>query len=101
MCCADLSVSKGHGIKHHDGLYAPENMHVRIFNYLDDKFPGNGNAVFKESAKDNGKNSFVNGAQGGVGSDYFSMCFGEHIPDDVDLVIIELGELTVDVAGEG
>jgi hypothetical protein len=65
----------------------------------------------------NGKNGFVNGAQGGTGesyslsilrrllllslngmsrvelmpgTDYFSMCFGEHIPDEVDLVLIDM-----------
>lgn len=32
----------------------------------------------------------VNGAVPATGSDYYSMCFGEHIPDDVDIVIIEL-----------
>jgi hypothetical protein len=56
-----------------------------------------------------GRNGFVNGAQGGtgeflllfllstneemilmIGTDYFSMCFGEHIPDEVDLVLIDM-----------
>lgn len=27
-----------------------------------------------------------------TGSDYFSLCLQEHIPEDVDLVIVELGE---------
>ena len=43
------------------------------------------------SAKSLGVNSFVNGAQGATGSDYFGFCFGEHIPQDVDLVLVELG----------
>ena len=55
----------------------------------------------------NGRNGFINGAQGGtgeslhypytvvdrklmIGTDYFSMCFGEHIPDEVDLVLIDM-----------
>jgi hypothetical protein len=25
-----------------------------------------------------------------VGTDYFSTCFGEHIPDEVDLVLIDM-----------
>ena len=25
-----------------------------------------------------------------TGTDYFSMCFGEHIPDEVDLVLIDM-----------
>lgn len=29
------------------------------------------------------------------GSLYFATCFAEHIPEDVDLVIIELGELGI------
>lgn len=42
------------------------------------------------SARAKGVNSMINGAQGATGSDYFSYCFGEHIPEDVDLVVIEL-----------
>jgi hypothetical protein len=38
-----------------------------------------------------GQNVFVNGAQGGVGSDYFSGCWKEHVPEDSDLVLVELG----------
>lgn len=38
-----------------------------------------------------GRNSFINGAQGGVGSDYFAGCWKEHLGEDVDLVIVELG----------
>lgn len=32
----------------------------------------------------------INGAVPATGSDYYSMCFKEHIPEDVDIVIIEL-----------
>jgi hypothetical protein len=28
---------------------------------------------------------------GSKGSEYFATCFAEHIPEDVDLVMIELG----------
>ncbi len=38
-----------------------------------------------------GRNIFVNGAQGGVGSDYFAGCWKEHVPLDSDLVLVELG----------
>lgn len=34
--------------------------------------------------------TLVNGAVPATGSSYMSMCFGEHIDNDVDLVIIEL-----------
>lgn len=37
-----------------------------------------------------GVNSLINGAQGATGSNYFSYCFGEQIPEDVDLVVLEL-----------
>lgn len=30
-----------------------------------------------------------------LGSLYFSTCFAEHIPEEVDLVLIELGKLTL------
>ena len=33
----------------------------------------------------------MNGAQGGVGSDYFAGCWKEHIPEDSDLVLVDLG----------
>lgn len=41
------------------------------------------------SAREKGVNSMINGAQGATGSGYFAYCFAEHIPEDVDLVIIE------------
>lgn len=85
------TVSKGHGIKYHDMLYAPQNMHTIIFNWLNAKFPGKARPVIGDTGKPTGTNGFINGAQGGMGSDYFSMCFREHITDDVDLVLIELG----------
>lgn len=45
------------------------------------------------NGKELGVNSMVNGAVGGTGSGYFGYCFGEHIPEDVDLIVIELGEV--------
>jgi hypothetical protein len=49
-------------------------------------------AVFGVSGKKDGKNALVNGAQGGTGSNYFAYCWGEHMDQDVDLFIVELGE---------
>jgi hypothetical protein len=43
-------------------LYSPENMHVLIFDWLNETFP-------------HPQNRLINGAQGGVGSGYFSWCF--------------------------
>ncbi|ODO09192.1 hypothetical protein I350_02792 [Cryptococcus amylolentus CBS 6273] len=63
-------------------LYSPENLHVQIFEWLDRAFP---------SRNPERKNRFVNGAQGGVGAAYFGWCFKEHIPEEVDLVLLELG----------
>lgn len=45
-----------------DTLYSPENLHVLIFDWLNETFP-------------HPQNRLVNGAQGGVGSAYFSWCF--------------------------
>lgn len=45
-------------------LYSDENMHVRIFDWLNTTFP-------------HADNQFINGAQGGVGSGYFGWCFSE------------------------
>ncbi|WVQ79025.1 hypothetical protein IAT38_001117 [Cryptococcus sp. DSM 104549] len=59
-------------------LYSPDNLHVLIFDWLNETFP-------------HPENRFVNGAQGGVGAGYFGWCFKEHIPEDSDLVLLELG----------
>ncbi|TXT12803.1 hypothetical protein VHUM_01204 [Vanrija humicola] len=88
------SVSKGHTLRDAREETCKFNLHRRIFDHLDAKFPGKGEPYIAkqstESKKDEGRNGFINGAQGGTGSDYFSMCFQEHIPTDVDLVIVEL-----------
>ncbi|KAL7419642.1 hypothetical protein Q5752_005555 [Cryptotrichosporon argae] len=84
------SVSKGRGLVPPDGvyssegaealatLYSPENLHVIVFDWLNKTFP-------------HAENRFINGAQGGVGSGYFGWCFKEHIPEDSDLILVELG----------
>jgi hypothetical protein len=90
-----------------DTLYSPENLHVLIFDWLNETFP-------------HPENRLVNGAQGGVGSGYFSWCFSEslapispiekdhahepeeHIDEQSDLVLVELGIndlIEVDVLG--
>jgi hypothetical protein len=66
-------VSKGRGLVAGNStgslptLYSPENMHVLLFNWLSNTFRGNHN--------------FVNGAQGGVGAEYFGWCFSESLLD--------------------
>lgn len=73
------SVSGGHGLQDEvDDKYSPKNMHMMIFNHLKEL-----------SGRDD--HVFVNDAQGGQGSGYFSYCLHEHIPDDTDLVLLELG----------
>ncbi|WWD20499.1 hypothetical protein CI109_104975 [Kwoniella shandongensis] len=86
------SVSKGHGLDAADGdnPHTPKNLNRIVFDHLDSLFPSSKGIVTGKSGKAEGKNSFINGAQGGMGTDYFSLCFNEHIPEDVDLVLIEL-----------
>ncbi|WRT70476.1 uncharacterized protein IL334_007474 [Kwoniella shivajii] len=86
------SVSKGHGLNAPDGdnPHTPRNLNRVVFDHLDSLFPAANGISKGESGKKSNKNSIINGAQGGMGTDYFSLCFNEHIPDDVDLVIIEL-----------
>ncbi|KAF8587434.1 hypothetical protein K439DRAFT_1407534 [Ramaria rubella] len=67
------SVTKGHGLPHN----SVENWTV--------KFLEAWKALFPQS-----KTTLINGAVPATGSDYLSMCFGEHIDEDVDLVIVEL-----------
>ncbi|WOO81154.1 uncharacterized protein LOC62_03G004686 [Vanrija pseudolonga] len=65
------SVTKGHGVD--DG----EKWIKRLEEWLRDFYPGVDLDVH-------------NGAQPATGSDYFSFCFPLHIPEETDLVIIEL-----------
>lgn len=48
-----------------DTLYSHENLHVLVYDWLNATFPNGG------------RNRFINGAQGGVGSGYFAWCFSE------------------------
>ncbi|KAL1408264.1 hypothetical protein Q8F55_005070 [Vanrija albida] len=91
MGIAGGSVSLGHGLHTDDEERGPENMHRQIFDWLNEKFPGKGEPAIEPegSLKAEGRNGFFNGAQGGVGGDYFSMCFKEHFPLDTDLLFIE------------
>ena len=109
-------MSKGFGIdfKNTDNLHNHDNLHRIIFDHLNELYPAPNGVVNASSGPPEGKNGFVNGALGGTGevsrnnafggwrdvelststgTDYFSMCFAEHIPEDVDLVLLELGEL--------
>lgn len=67
------SVTKGHGLMR-DHL---ENWTVRFLAEWKKLFP-------------HSETTLTNGAVPATGTDYYSMCFGEHIEKDVDLVIIEL-----------
>jgi lysophospholipase L1-like esterase len=92
-------------------------MHMQVFEYLNERFPAmpleygySRKARRAEEAStpianltsgvepghehhshNRGSNQFINGAQGGIGSDYFAGCWKEHLGEDVDLVIVELG----------
>ncbi|OCF76893.1 hypothetical protein I204_02601 [Kwoniella mangroviensis CBS 8886] len=88
------SVSIGHGLKrgmrYEQSAYSELNMHRIVFDYLDKLFPAkNGRQIGGDNTK-RGANRFVNGAVPAIGSDYFAMCFGHHIPEDVDLVLVDM-----------
>lgn len=94
-------MSLGHGV--HWGpegeadrypAHRPANMHRMIFDYLHSLAPVKRDIVYGRSGKKDGKNGFINGSKAATGSGYFAYCFPEHIPDDVDIVIVELGEST-------
>ncbi|KZT55632.1 hypothetical protein CALCODRAFT_509987 [Calocera cornea HHB12733] len=66
------SVSRGRNV------LPSETYHARIFRMWNETFfphPGN---------------TLVDGSKAATGSRYFSMCFGSHIDEDVDLVLVEL-----------
>lgn len=86
-------MSKGFGILTHHPNVDPLNMHRIIFDHLNAKFPGKGEVAIAESRKDEGRNGITNGALGATGTDYFQYCFSEHMTEDVDLVLVEQGEL--------
>ncbi|WVQ85996.1 hypothetical protein IAT38_008164 [Cryptococcus sp. DSM 104549] len=86
------SVSKGFGVDKDPGYYphTPTNLNRIVFDKLNTLFPAPNGVKIGDSGRSEGMNAYINGAQGGVGTDYFSFCYGEHIPEDVDLVTIEL-----------
>lgn len=59
-------------------------LHNRVENWTA-KFLEAWKALFPKS-----ETTLINGAVPATVSDYLSMCFGEHIDEDVDLVILEL-----------
>jgi lysophospholipase L1-like esterase len=65
------SVTKGHGIRD------AENWTYLFLNAWKQLFPKS-------------ETTLVNGAVPATTSDYYSMCFGEHLDEDVDLIIVEL-----------
>ncbi|BEJ13252.1 hypothetical protein CspHIS471_0304260 [Cutaneotrichosporon sp. HIS471] len=67
------SVTRGHGVQEHE------------------RWPDQLNGFLKEFYAPKSDIPVINGASPATGSDYFSYCFALHIPDDVDLVIVELG----------
>lgn len=73
-------------------VYSKLNMHVIFFNYLNKLFPQADGAVMDHTGA-SAQNSLVNGAQFGKASEYFVMCSQVHLPDDVDLIVVETGEI--------
>lgn len=65
------SVTKGHGVRR------TENWTNLFLDAWKELFPKS-------------KTTLINGAVPATGSDYYSMCFGEHVDEDVDLIIVEL-----------
>ncbi|AAW41092.1 CAP64 gene product - related [Cryptococcus deneoformans JEC21] len=86
------SVSKGFGLDKDVGYFpdTPTNLNRIVFDRLNNLFPAPNGVKVGENGREENMNSYINGAVGGVGTDYFSLCYGEHLPDDMDLVFIEL-----------
>ncbi|KAL7419162.1 hypothetical protein Q5752_005998 [Cryptotrichosporon argae] len=97
------SVSRGQGLRafQPSEQLSPYNMHRIVFDHLDALFPHALPAgatpppdpLGLYDGKQGihiGLNGIVNGAQAAMGSEYFSMCHAEHVPDDVDLVLLEV-----------
>lgn len=88
-------MSVGYGIHVHNASTSTMNMHRIVFDHLNARFPGKADPVFGSgetvSAKHEGRNGFSNAALRATGTDYFQYCLGDHVTDDVDLVLVEQG----------
>lgn len=86
------SNSAGQGVwADNEMKYSQLNMHVRLFNYLNKRFPQSGDSVMERTGGHN-ENSLVNSAQFGKGTEYFAMCSQVHLPEELDLIVVEFGE---------
>lgn len=87
------SNSAGQGVWDDNKMtYSKLNMHVILFKHLDKLFPQAEEAVMEHAANAN-QNRFFNGAQFGKASEYFVMCSDVHLPEEVDLIVVELCRL--------
>lgn len=59
------TVSKGHGLGGAKEENSPLNMNRIVFDHLDEMYPAAGGVVMGRGG--NGRNGFINGAQGGIG----------------------------------
>ncbi|KIR24948.1 hypothetical protein I309_06232 [Cryptococcus deuterogattii LA55] len=86
------SVTKGFGLNHYGEPYLPDtptNLHRIIFNHLASLYPAPNGVKTGDSGREEGKHGYINGGQGALGTDYFSYCWEEHVPADLDLIFIE------------
>lgn len=64
-----LAVSKGFGIDQEPGHYphTPTNLNRIVFDHLNNLFPAPNGVKVGDSGREEGMNSYINGAVGGVG----------------------------------
>lgn len=65
-------VSKGFGLNEISEINSSGNLNKIIFDHLNALFPAANGVMTDESGKRDGKNSFVNGAQGGTGESIYT-----------------------------
>ncbi|OWZ35371.1 hypothetical protein C343_01038 [Cryptococcus neoformans C23] len=86
------SVTKGFGLNRYNEPYYPDtptNLHRIIFDHLVSLYPAPNGVMTGDSGRKEGKHGFINGGQGATGTGYFSYCWEEHVPADLDLIFIE------------
>nr|ODN86120.1 hypothetical protein L203_04238 [Cryptococcus depauperatus CBS 7841] len=86
------SVTKGFGLDQEKEPYWPDtptNFHRIVFDHLVSLYPAPNGVKTGESGKEEDKHGYINGGLGGLGTDYFSLCWREHVPDDLDIVFVE------------
>lgn len=69
---------------------------MQVFEHLNKISPAQYGTAVGETGRRRKKNGILNGAIDGLGPDYFGFCFKEHLESDIDLVLLEACEFSIE-----